>query len=108
MEEKKPVRLVLVTCPPEKAAEIAETLVGERLAACANIVPGLSSVYWWEGKVQKDPESLLLLKTRADLVDRLRERVQAIHPYSVPEVLTFAVAEGLPAYLDWVRQSTVP
>ena len=99
--------LVLVTAPTaEKAAELARLLVEEGLAACGNVVPGLRSLYRWEGKVQDEPEALLVLKTRAELFEPLRARVVQVHPYQCPEVLRLGVAEGHAPYLQWVRDST--
>ena len=100
------VRVVLVTCPhAEAAAGLARTLVEERLAACGNILPGLRSIYRWEGEVQDEPEVLLLLKTTAARFEALRERVVALHPYEVPEVLSLAVDAGHAPYLAWVAGS---
>lgn len=98
--------VVLVTAPgPEVAADLARTVVEEKLAACGNIVPGLRSIYRWEGKVCDEPEVLLILKTTADRFDALRERVVALHPYDVPEVLRFDVKDGHAPYLEWIRDS---
>ena len=99
--------LVLVTAPSaEKAAELARTLVEEELAACGNIVPGLRSIYRWEGQVQDEPEVLLILKTRGELFEQLRERVVALHPYQVPEVIALPIQAGHAPYLEWIRTST--
>lgn len=99
--------VVLVTAPtPERAAEIARAVVGERLAACGNVVPGLRSVYRWEGKVQEDDEALLVLKTTRARFDALRDRVLALHPYDVPEVIALPVLAGSAAYLDWIEAET--
>ncbi|HYQ81914.1 MAG TPA: divalent-cation tolerance protein CutA [Anaeromyxobacteraceae bacterium] len=99
--------VVLVTAPsPEKAAEMARALVEERLAACGNVVPGLRSLYRWEGKVQDDAEALLVLKTTRGRFQALRARVLALHPYEVPEVLALRVEAGHAAYLDWIAGST--
>lgn len=97
------VRVVLVTCPhADAAAELARALVEEGLAACGNILPGLRSIYRWEGRVVDEPEVLLLLKTTAGRFEALRERVVALHPYQVPEVLSLAVEAGHAPYLAWV------
>lgn len=97
------VRVVLVTCPhPEAAATLARTLVEEGLAACGNVLPGLRSIYRWQGQVQDEPEALLLLKTTAARFEALRERVVALHPYEVPEVIALAVDAGHAPYLAWV------
>jgi periplasmic divalent cation tolerance protein len=99
--------VVLVTAPtPERAAEIARTVVSERLAACGNVVPGLRSIYRWEGKVQEDEEALLLLKTSRARFDALRARVLALHPYDVPEVIAVPVEAGSAAYLEWIAAET--
>ena len=99
--------VVLVTAPtPERAAEIARALVEERLAACGNVVPGLRSIYRWEGKVQDDPEALLVLKTTRARFEALRDRVLALHPYEVPEVLALPVEAGSAAYLAWIGRET--
>ncbi len=99
--------LVLVTAPSaEKAAELARALVQERLAACGNVVPGLRSIYRWEGRVQDDAEALLLLKTTRARFEALRERVLALHPYQVPEVLAVPVAAANGAYLAWIAAET--
>jgi periplasmic divalent cation tolerance protein len=101
--------VVLVTTPTaEKAAEIARALVEERLAACGNVVPGLRSIYRWEGKVQDDAEALLVLKTTRARFEALRERVLALHPYEVPEVIAVPVEAGSAAYLAWIARETGP
>ncbi len=101
--------LVMVTAPTaDKAAELARTLVEEGLAACGNVVPGLRSIYRWEGKVHDEPEALLLLKTRAALFEALRARVVEVHPYQCPEVLRLDVAEGHAPYLQWIRDNVRP
>jgi len=91
------------TCPDLASAErLAEALVGERLAACVNVLPGLRSIYRWRGTVERADEVLLLIKTTRERLDALAARVQALHPYELPELLAVEAAGGLPAYLDWV------
>ncbi len=90
---------------PAQAERIAAALVEERLAACVNIVPGATSIYRWEGKIHRDREVLLLLKTTDDALDALRERLLELHPYETPEFLAFQVASGAPDYLRWVTES---
>ena len=95
--------VVLVTAPStDEAARIARALVEERLAACSNVVPGVRSIYRWEGKVMDDAEALLLLKTTRARFAALRERVLALHPYTVPEVLALPVEAGSEEYLSWL------
>jgi len=99
--------VVLVTVEKQEDGErIAENLVAEKLAACVNIVPGLTSVYSWQGAVEKAKELLLVMKTRASLFGRLRARVVELHPYDVPEVLALQVEAGHAPYLAWIDEST--
>jgi periplasmic divalent cation tolerance protein len=103
------VRVVLITAPDaESGARLARTLVEERLAACVNAIAGVRSVYRFEGAVHDEPEVLLVAKTRADRAEALLQRVLAIHPYDVPEVLVLPAVSGSPAYLDWVRAEAAP
>lgn len=98
------VLAVLTTAPETGVAEtIAETLVAERLAACANIVPGATSIYRWDGAIQREAEVMIVLKTTAAISARLRDRLVELHPYDVPEVIAFDVSDGSRPYLDWVR-----
>ena len=99
--------VVLVTIPGrDKADALAEALVKGRLAACVNILPGVSSVYWWKEKLERSEELLLVIKTRGDLVPELCEAVRKNHPHSVPEVLALPIGDGYPPYLDWLGAHT--
>jgi len=101
--------LVLCTCPDEAAADrIAGALVEERLAACVNRLVGVVSTYRWEGEVRRGNESLLLIKTTVERFAALRERIVALHPYELPEVIAVDVVRGLPSYLDWIAAETRP
>ena len=91
----------------EQATLIANALVGERLAACVNIVSPIRSVYRWEGEVQTDTEHLMIIKTRANLVPKLGARVKELHSYEVPEVIAIPIVAGAKSYLDWVLASTI-
>lgn len=103
MPERRDARVCLVTAPDAETAErIARALVEERLAACGNVVQELTSVYRWQGVVERAQEVLLLLKTTVDAVPELIRRVSELHPYEVPEVLVLAVDAGLEPYLDWI------
>ena len=96
--------VVYITAPAgEKARRLAGALVEEKLAACVNRVPGVESTYTWEGRIECDTEDLLMVKTRADLFDRLRERVETLHGYDVPEVIAVPIVEGGERYLDWME-----
>ena len=99
--------LVLTTLPTaDAAAEVAKALIGEKLAACANILPALRSIYRWEGKVQDENEVLVLLKTQQAGFAALKARILELHPYEVPEVLAIPVEQGHQAYLDWIARET--
>lgn len=98
---------VHITAPSRDAAEtLARALVEERLAACVNIVPGVRSVYRWEGKLVEDEEVLCLAKTQPELFQPLAARIKALHPYEVPEILAFEVNEGSAEYLAWLGTAT--
>lgn len=98
---------VLCTCPDAaKAREIADALVAENLAACVNIAPGLTSVYRWRGNIHADDEVLLIIKTRAGRMQAVEERIRALHPYELPEVIALPVTGGSALYLDWIQEQT--
>lgn len=106
MAATEPVHVVLVTAPDlAVGARLGRSLVEEGLAACANLVPGVRSIYRWQGEIHDDPEVLLIVKTRASLVEALAARVRALHPYELPEVLALPVAGGSAAYLAWLREA---
>lgn len=101
------VAFVYVTAAtPEEAAAIGRDCVGERLAACANVLPGITSIYRWQGKVEEATELALILKTKVELIDALTARIKAIHSYECPCVVALPVAGGNAGFLDWVRQET--
>ncbi|XVE55584.1 hypothetical protein DITRI_Ditri03aG0170800 [Diplodiscus trichospermus] len=103
-----PSIVVYVTVPNREAGrKLAESIVKEKLAACVNIVPGLESVYEWEGKINTDPEELLIIKTRQSLLEALTEHVKANHEYDVPEVIALPITGGSPQYLEWLKNSTI-
>jgi periplasmic divalent cation tolerance protein len=100
---------VVVLCTvggAEDAERIARELVERRLAACVNVVPGLVSIYRWKGRVERDEERLLLIKTRAERFLELKAALVALHPYELPEVLALPVQAGHEPYLDWIDEST--
>jgi periplasmic divalent cation tolerance protein len=98
--------VMLVTAPSQNVAgEIVRAVVEDRLAACGNILPGITSIYRWQGAVQEDTEVLILFKTERAAAPRLMERVQQLHPYEVPEAIVLPVVEGLPPYLAWIADS---
>lgn len=102
----QPHRVVLVTCPDRDSAQrVAERVVGDDLAACVNIVPAITSVYQWQGKVEQDDELLLIIKTHTRRFAALSEAVQAVHPYELPEIIAVPIEEGLEGYLRWIDES---
>lgn len=95
--------IVLCTCPDVVTAELLSgELVEARLAACVNIIPGIQSIFRWEGQVRSESETLLVIKTRTDRYSELETHLQKSHPYDVPEILMLPVGDGLASYLDWV------
>lgn len=100
------VVVFITTSSTEEANSLGRILVDERLAACANVLSGVASRYWWKGQVEAASEALLILKTRLDLVDALSARVRALHSYTVPEVVAVPVVGGNPDYLNWIDEST--
>lgn len=95
---------VLTTAPTAEVAErIGEALVTERLAACANVVSGVRSIFWWKGALSRESEVLVILKTTSAAWDDVRRRIIELHPYEVPEVIALNVRGGHVPYLDWVR-----
>jgi len=103
----KDVLITFCTCPDEEVAErIARSLVGERLAACANLIPVVASVYRWEDKIERDTETLLLIKTSSNRFDALSARLRELHPYDLPEIIAAPIKRGLPEYLQWVSKCT--
>ena len=100
-------RIVYMTTEnKDQAREIGKVLVEERLAACVNIIDGMNSIYWWEGKVQDDNETVMIAKTRAALVPELTERVRKLHSYDVPCVVSMQLLEGNRDFLDWIGNET--
>ncbi len=98
------VLVVLCTCPDEeKARQIGAALVERQVAACVNVIPGLRSIYRWQGEVHDEAEVLAVIKTTREAYPRLEQALLELHPYEVPEVLALPVAAGSAAYLDWLR-----
>jgi len=95
--------LVLTNLPDREAAlKLAQTVVGKRLAACANVLDGCASVYRWQGEIQTEREIPVLIKTRADRYASLQQEILACHPYELPEIVAVPLEAGFQSYLDWV------
>jgi len=100
------VRLILTTAGSrDEAKKIAHALVDRRLAACVNIVSGIESIYRWQGKVEEASEWLLLIKTKAELFEQVRDAIQQLHSYDLPECIMLDVTGGSVPYLDWISES---
>ena len=101
------LRVVLMTAPTQaKARDMAAIAIGEGLAACANLVPGATSIYEWEGELTEDSEVMVFFKTTQAQFARLRDRMLELHPYDVPELVSLSVDDGHVDYLNWVISAT--
>ena len=100
------VLLAISTFPDaELARSVSRKLVGQKLAACANIGSTVQSIYHWQGKIEEGSETLVFFKTTRDRFHEFSRALQSLHPYEVPEIVAVRVEEGLPAYLEWVEES---
>ena len=97
--------VVFITTPTEKGEEIANFIVENKLGACVNVVKEVSSVYWWKGNIEKDKESLLVIKTSAEKFNELVKKVKEVHPYTVPEIIALPIVAGNIDYLNWIDES---
>jgi periplasmic divalent cation tolerance protein len=89
----------------DEANSLVERLVGEKLVACANVIDGVSSTYWWRGKIERASEVIIVMKTSREKLDRLIDRIRELHSYEVPEIIAVPIERGLPEYLGWIRGS---
>jgi periplasmic divalent cation tolerance protein len=100
---------IYITTPSEsEARKIAEAVVADRLAACANIVPGMKSIYHWQGKIEQGNETVLILKTRAELFQAVETRVKELHSYSAPCIVSLPLTDVSEGYLQWIIAETKP
>ncbi|GGR38955.1 divalent-cation tolerance protein CutA [Deinococcus ruber] len=97
--------IALITMPEDQARELARTLVRERLAGSVNVLPGTFSVYRWNGDAAEDTEALMIVKTTQERYPALEERVRALHPYQIPEIVALPTARTLPAFAEWLYES---
>lgn len=108
-EAVKDALFVYITAPDRATArELGKTLVQERLAACANILDGVESLYWWRGEIQEDRESVCILKTTADGYGALEKRARELHPYEVPCIVALPLVRGHAPFLRWITEETRP
>lgn len=103
-----PVFIYMTAGSPDEARRIARVLVDERLAACVNIIDGMTAVYRWEGAVEEGVETVMIAKTRRDRFDDLARRVRALHSYAVPCIVEIPLGRGDAPYLDWLRAESAP
>lgn len=92
----------------DEAALVARRLIERRVAACVNIVPGVRSIYRWQGAIEDASEWTLMIKTRRSLFERLKHELEQVHSYQTPEIIAVPVVEGSVAYLDWIDRETAP
>lgn len=101
------IRLIYITAGSlDEAKTIGKELVSSRLAACANIIDKIHSIYWWEGKIQDDSEVILMAKTKASLVQELVEKVKSMHGYECPCIVSLPILDGNKPFLEWVAEET--
>ena len=98
--------LVLTTAPEDEAEKLARAIVEEHLAACVNVQPPMTSLYWWRGNIERDAECQIVIKTTRAHLDVLTARLTALHSYEVPELLVVPVTWAAEAYIEWVKAST--
>ena len=103
--KKSTLRVILVTAPAKEAESLARTLLEERLIACANLIPKVTSLYWWDGKIERGAETLIVMKTPRTLTRKLFARLKKLHSYAVPEFLALAPVESNPDYEAWAVNS---
>lgn len=99
--------VMVTTAGQEEAEKISRALLENKLAACCSLVAGVRSLYWWQGKISDDQEVLLVIKSRADMFDKIKGTVAALHSYTVPEIIALPVVTGSEPYLKWIDQSLI-
>jgi periplasmic divalent cation tolerance protein len=107
-EEMKYIIVLMTASNQEEAKKIVNTLLEERLIACANIINSISSFFWWQGKIETEKEALVIMKSRESLFNKISQRIVDLHSYEVPEILAIPVVNGLKSYLDWIRDCLEP
>jgi len=100
------VLVITVTSSPDEAESIGRTLVKEKLAASANIIPSVKSFFFWKEKFYDIPESILLLNTKKNLFEKIKDRVLELHSYELPEIIAIPILSGSPDFLDWIKKNT--
>ncbi|MCB1158054.1 MAG: divalent-cation tolerance protein CutA [Leptospiraceae bacterium] len=98
--------IYITTSSEEEAQKLAKVLIEERLVACANLIKGMQSMYWWEGKVEYGEETILIVKTKENLFEEVKEKIKSLHSYSCPCILRIKIDGGNPAFLQWISSET--
>lgn len=98
--------IYITTSSEEESSIIGKKLVSERLAACANIISDIKSFYWWQGNIEEDHESVLLVKSKVSKVDNIIKRVKELHSYENPCIVAFPIINGSEDYLNWIKEET--
>jgi periplasmic divalent cation tolerance protein len=106
MENDQNIVIFITTGTDGEARQVAEALLDQRKAACVNIVPTVRSLFWWEDRIDSDQESLLIVKSRASLLDEIVRLVKGVHSYDVPELIALPIIGGNPEYLNWIGEET--
>jgi periplasmic divalent cation tolerance protein len=106
MTRESYVMVIITTSNQEEAEKIGKTLVEEKLAACAKIIPSIKSLFFWKGEFNNISESIIFLNTRGDLFEKLKERVHELHSYEVPEVIALPILAGSSEFLVWIKENT--
>lgn len=104
------MKYIVILCntnSKDSAETIANYLVKEHLAACVNIIPQITSIYRWENKIQHDEEFLMIIKTKNDLFNKVKEKIAILHPYDIPEIVSLDITDGLAEYLKWINNNTI-
>jgi len=103
--EKTHIIVLVTALNKEEAEKIAHSLLNERLIACANIIGPVHSLFWWQDKIDKAQEHIILMKTRKDLFSKLSEKVKSLHSYQIPEIIAIPIVEGFKPYMEWLESS---
>ncbi|RPI71056.1 MAG: divalent-cation tolerance protein CutA [Geobacteraceae bacterium] len=107
-KNKVEILMVFVTVPGLKdGSRISKGVLNSRLAACVTIIPGVRSMYWWEGKIARANEAMLVVKTTRNQYRRLERKIMELHPYEVPEIIAIPLVAGSPQYIEWVKREVV-
>ena len=104
MENRENVVIFITTGTDEEAQEVAKALLNNRLAACVNIVPKINSIFWWNDTLDSAQENLLIVKSRASLLNEIVKLVKEVHSYETPEIVALPIIDGNPDYLDWISK----